>query len=553
MLLESVANLEGNARRLLEIFGVLARYGLADWLGRIRNDWIQARLLSPTGERLRGLPLYARIRLAATELGTTFIKLGQALSTRPDLIPEALATELSRLQADTPGDSAEVVLATIQSELGSEVSHLFATFEEVPLASASVGQVHRAQLRTGEQVVVKVQHADIERRILRDLDLIAGLAELLETHVSEMHAYQPVMIVRQFRRTLLRELDFTAERRNLEAFSRNFAGDDTVHFPVTHPHFCSKRVLTMEYLDGFRGSDRTAMLASGVDLSAFAMHTATMYVKMIFRDGFYHSDPHPGNYLVLPGGVIGVLDCGMVGRLDEATRLDFEAFLVALLDRDTEEMTDLVVRLGSAPANLNRSALRADLNEFCAEYGNQPISSFDLGGALREITNIINRHRVILPSEAALLLRTLVILEGTVRQMSPAFSLMQVIELYQEQATLSRMKPHYWFRKLWRSYRDWNRLIVALPGDLTDLLRRLRNGSLEIRHGHRRLEATVNRLVFALLIAALFLGSTELWSRAAPPVLGGVSVPGILGAFAALLLGVRLLWKSPRSDKWDAP
>jgi ubiquinone biosynthesis protein len=551
MLLEAVANLEGNARRLLEIFGVLARYGLSDWLGRIRSDWIQARLTSSTGERLKGLTLYARIRLAATELGTTFIKLGQALSTRHDLIPEGLATELSRLQADTPSDPAEVILATIRSELGSEVSSLFATFDPVPLASASVGQVHRAQLRSGEQVVVKVQHADIERRILRDLDLMAGLAELLEKHVSEMHAYQPVTMVRQFRRTLLRELDFAAERRNLETFSRNFAGDDSVHFPITYPHFCSRRVLTMEYLDGLRGSDLKAMLASGVDLNAFALRAATMYVKMIFRDGFYHCDPHPGNYLVLPGGVIGVLDCGMVGRLDETTRHDFESFLVALLDRDTEEMSELVVRLGSAPANLNRSALRADLNEFCAEYGNQPISGFDLGGALREFTTIINRHQIILPGEAALLLRTLVVLEGTVRQLSPAFSLMQVIELYQEQATKTRLRPQYWFRKLWRSYRDWNRLLVALPGDLTDLLRRLRNGSLEIHHGHRRLEATINRLVFALLIAALFLGSTELWSRAAPPVLGGVSVPGILGAVTALLLGIRLIWKFPRSDKWD--
>jgi ubiquinone biosynthesis protein len=551
MLLESLANFEGNARRLLEIFGVLARYGLADWLGRIRSEWIQARLLSSTGERLKGLTLNARIRLAATELGTTFIKLGQALSTRPDIIPQSLAIELSRLQADTPPDPAETVLAMMERELGGRPDSLFAEFDKVPLASASVGQVHRARLISGEEVVVKVQHAEIEDRIMRDLDIMAGLAELLEKNVAELRAYQPVMMVRQFRRSLKRELDFSAERRNLEAFARNFAGDATVHFPITYPRFCTKRVLTMEYLDGIRGSDRKALLDSGVDLNEFALRDATMYVRMIFRDGLYHADPHPGNYLIMPGGVVGVLDCGMVGRLDEATRNDFEAFLVALVDRDTEEMTDLVVRLGSMPPDLNRSVLRTDLTEFCAEYGNQPVSDFDLGGALSEITSIINRHHVILPAEAALLLRTMVVLEGTVRQLSPTFSLMQVIELYQHQAMKTRLHPHYWLRKVWRSYRDWNRLVSAFPGDITDLLRRLRNGSLELKHGHRRLEASIHRLVVGLLAAALFVGSSLLWSRATPPLLLGLSLPGVVGVMLSLLLGFGLIWNIRGSDRGD--
>lgn len=551
MLLESLTHLEGNARRLFEIIGVLARYGLAGWLGRIRSDWVQARLLSSTGEHLKGLTLNARIRLAAAELGTTFIKLGQTLSTRPDLIPQALATELSRLQADTPPDPADKVLAMIQAELGGAPETLFAEFDKVPLASASVGQVHCARLITGEKVVVKVQHADIEGRIQRDLDIMAGLAELLEKNVAEMRAYQPVTMVRQFRRSLKRELDFSAERRNLEAFARNFTGDQTVHFPITYPRFCSRRVLTMEYLDGIRGLDHKALLDSGVDLGEFALRDATMYVKMIFRDGFYHADPHPGNYVVMSGGVVGVLDCGMVGRLDETTRNDFEAFLVALLDRDTEEMTELVIRLGSAPPDLNRNILRSDLTEFCAEYGNQPIADFDLGGALSEITSIINRHHVVLPAEAAMLLRTLVVLEGTVRQLSPTFSLMQVIELYQQQALTTRLRPQFWLRKMYRSYRDWYRLMAAFPADITDLLRRLRNGSLELKLGHRRLESSVHRLIVGVLTAAMFVGSALLWSHAAPPAVLGVSIPGVVGTMASLVMGVAVLWNIRGSGKGE--
>jgi ubiquinone biosynthesis protein len=548
MLLEAVARIEGNARRLLEILRILAKYGLADWLGKVRYEWLQSRLVSASGERLGGLTQEARIRLAATELGATFIKLGQACSTRPDLIPAPLAAELSRLQSDAPRDPPDVVRATIRSELGADPGTLFAAFDDEPLASASIGQVHRARLPTGQGVVVKVQHAGIESRILRDLDIMAGLAELLERHVGEARPYQPVSLVRQFRRALLRELDFTCERRNLEAFARNFAHDETVRFPAVHGEFCGRRVLTMEFLEGVRVSDRDAVRASGADLGALALRTATMYVRMIFRDGFYHADPHPGNYFLLPGGVLGVLDCGMVGRLDEATREDFEAALLALIDRDTQELTELVVRLGAAPADLDRNALRADIGEFCAEYGSRPISELDLGGALTELTNVIRRHRIVLPAEAALLLRMLVILEGTLRQLSPEFSLMEVIEQYQEQAIRSRLSPQHWLRKLRRSYRDWDRLLAALPGDAADLLRRLRNGTLEVKHGHRRLEAALGRLAGALLTSALFLGSAELWGREAPPLLGGVSVGGVLGVAASLLLGLRLLYVTRRAD-----
>ncbi len=541
MLLESISKIERSAWRFQEIISVLTKYGLADWLGGLKYEWLQSRLVSVDGVRLSTLTQEARIRLVLTELGTTFVKLGQILSTRPDLLPESLVTELSQLQANTPPDSSEAIRKTIQSEFGQSPEQLFAEFDFTPIASASIGQVHRARLKSGQPVAVKIQHAEIEDRIQRDLHIMAGLAELLEKHVAEFHAYKPSALVRRFRRTLMQEMDFAVERRNIEAFANRFADDETVHFPAVYSEFSSRRVLTMELIDGIPGTDHARLAASGCDLNEFARRAAKMYVKMIFHDGLYHADPHPGNYMVMPKGVVGVLDCGMIGRLDETLREDFEALILCFVDQDARELSNLVVRLGSAPSNLDFDALRAEISEFVSDYGNQPLSEFDLSGALMEMTSLIRRYHIALPTEAALLLRTLVILEGSARQLSPQFSLIRVIQSYYERAGASRFMPQRFLRKVRRSYRDWDRLFVSLPSDLADLLRRFRNGSLEIHHEHRRLETTINHLVVGILVAALFLGSANLLSNHLPPLVLGVSVLGMLGVLTSVFLGIRLL------------
>jgi predicted unusual protein kinase regulating ubiquinone biosynthesis (AarF/ABC1/UbiB family) len=257
------------------------------------------------------------VRLTLTELGTTFIKLGQVLSTRPDVVGVEMASELAHLQTAAPADPPETVRATIEGEFGKALKDLFTQFEETPLASGSIAQVHLARLLSGEQIVVKVQHAGIADKIMPDLDILAGLAELAQKQAPQIRLYQPAAVVRQFRHTLLRELDFTSELRNLEEFAKHFAQDETVHFPRAFPQFSARRVLAMERMDGILGTDSLTLAASGADLEEFARRGAHMYLQMIFRDAFYHADPHPGNLMLLPGGVVGVLDCGMTGRLDE--------------------------------------------------------------------------------------------------------------------------------------------------------------------------------------------------------------------------------------------
>ncbi|HTP04145.1 MAG TPA: AarF/UbiB family protein, partial [Nitrospirota bacterium] len=266
MKLAGLTRLDRNVHRAGDIIGVLIKYGLADWVKGLDVPWIQDRIRSADGQHIPDLKIEERVRLALTELGTTFIKLGQMLSTRPDLVGPDMAGELAHLQTDTPADPPAMVRATMEAEFGKPPNKLFAHFKEEHFASASIAQVHVARLHSGEHVVVKIQHAGIEDKIMRDLDILGGLAELAEKHSSQLRPYQPEAVVRQFRRTLLRELDFTFERRNLEEFAKNFAQDDTVHFPRAYAPFSTRRVLTMEKLDGILGTHPKALANSGVDL-----------------------------------------------------------------------------------------------------------------------------------------------------------------------------------------------------------------------------------------------------------------------------------------------
>ncbi len=549
MHLTSLLRIERNARRLTEILAVLSKYGLADWLGGLNYEWLQGRLVSFEGERLGKLTREARIRLALTELGTTFIKLGQMLSTRPDVVGPELSLELGLLRSNAPPDPPGAIEATIAAEFGKPVAELFREFDLTPLASGSIGQVHSAVVPDGGRVVVKVQHADIIDRIHRDLDIMAGLAELLQKHVAELRPYQPVAMVREFRRVLLFELDFASERRNLEEFHRNFNGDAFVHFPQVYPEWCSRRVLTMEQLEGISGEDAEALQSDGFDLQEFARRGADMYLKMIFRDGFYHADPHPGNLMMLSGGVVGVIDCGMVGRIDEHLREDIENVLLAIMEQDAQEVTDIVTRVGAVPPNLDQDALRGELSAFVAEYSQVSIRELNVTEALTRATDIVRRYHILLPPAVALLLKTLMMLEGTSRQLNPSFSLAELLRPYGSMSLRRRLSPRRLAAKLRRSLRDWDRLINTLPRDLADVLRRVRTGTFEIRHEHHKLEVTVNRLVLGIITAALFVGSSLLWSSSAAPAPWGVSIPGVVGFVGALLLGWRTVRAIGRSDR----
>jgi ubiquinone biosynthesis protein len=333
MKITSIPNVYRNVNRWREILAILSKYGLADWISRFDVNLVKGILKNRDGQALAHLSRETRIRMAIEELGPTFIKFGQILSTRPDQVGMPLAQELQKLQTSVACDAPEVVRETIESELGKPLDALFADFDATPLASASIGQAHRAKLATGDDVVVKVQHAGIRRRMEIDLDILGGLAQLAE-RLPELESYRPQATVAEFRRIVRREFYFAREARNLQQFSRNFARSPHVRIPKFYPQLSTGRVLTMEWLDGARLCDPALRAMPTVDLRQVTRHGAEMYLEMIFHHGFYHGDPHPGNLVVLSGGEIGLLDFGMVARLDEQLREEIEDLLVAIVAQD---------------------------------------------------------------------------------------------------------------------------------------------------------------------------------------------------------------------------
>jgi ubiquinone biosynthesis protein len=541
MILRSITRLEKNAHRLNEILAVIGRYGLADWFGNLPYDWIQKHLVAFDGQRLGGLTRETRVRLALIELGTTFIKLGQMLSTREHLVGPALAAELRQLQDRIPADPPEVVRETVAAELGRPPEEVFQEFEAAAFGSASIAQVHRARLPDGRRVIVKVQHAGIEGKVNRDLDLIMGLAELLEKHVPQLGGYQPLATTRELRRVLLRELDFASERRNLETFTKNFAEAKTVHFPTVYPDLCGRRVLTMELLEGIMVTHYDELHASGIDLNEVALRAADMYLEMIFRDGFYHADPHPGNFILLKGGVVGLVDFGMVGRIDEQLRDHVNALLRAVSRGDSELVTEWALSLGRRLTAADRAGLQSEVSDLATELVGQSIGDMDISGAIERMTDIMRRYGLLMPPSVSLLLKTVVMLEGTARQLNPSFLLSELLERHHASAAQSVADPQRWLRKLERSHRQWERLAKVLPESLADVLSGLGGGTFELKHSDLRLEKAVDRLINGILSAALFLGAALLLSRASQDTVGyGANLIGVVFLVVAVALAIRL-------------
>ena len=540
----------GDLARAAEVAGVLVKYGLAGWLTRIHWQPFHDALKSHGGEVLPDQPFEARVRLALTDLGTTFIKLGQMLSTRPDMVGQAMAKELSKLQSHTPPDPPELAVRTIEAELGRPISECFASFNAVAYASASIGQVHEAKLKSGRRVVVKVQHPGIEGVIRRDLDILRFLAEIAEAN-DTLKRFQPVVLIREFGHVTLNELDFRRELRNLQIFRRNFAGDETVVFPRPYPALTSGRVLTMDLLQGCRVTEDKQLDKLGIARQELAQRGATAFLQMIFRDGFYQADPHPGNFIVLRGGKIGLIDAGMVGRVDEQCRTQIEDILMAAGDQDLDRLTENVLHITGRPQHCDRQALSADLNELFQDYATQPVEELDVGGLLGQATDILHRHKLILPGKMSTLIKCLILLEGTGRLLSPTFSLASLLAPWKSQMTLRRLSPKARIKKLSRMFVEWERLAVAIPRVVLNTMDRFEAGQLAIRLEHRNLKSAVNRLIGGMFISALLLSSALLISRNIPPLAWSVSIPGALGYIVALFFGAHLLWMYRRKANTD--
>ncbi|MBM3966255.1 MAG: AarF/ABC1/UbiB kinase family protein [Planctomycetes bacterium] len=549
-----------NIKRWREIIQVLRRYGLADWLSTLRVDFVRDWIKDDQGVPLASYSREARVRMALTELGPTFIKLGQVLSLRPDLVGSDLAAELQLLQAKVPADSFDSVKRVVESELKKPIAEAFDWFDENAMASASIGQAHEARLPDGTRVVVKVQHENIRGKINEDLEVLAGLATLAE-RIPELAAWQPRSIVDQLSRSLKRELSFSQEQANLMMMRESFKDFPGILIPKAYASHSSARVLAMDQLQGRSINDvHNHELFPDLDLDALAHRVAAIYVDMIFVHGLYHADPHPGNILIQQDGTIGLLDFGMVGRIDDGLRGNIEEMLWALALKDSGLLTSLIKRVGRTPPTIDESLLSNDVTDMIATYGSQPLENIDLASALNDLTDILHRHRIILPSQLGLLIKTLVTLQGTISKTSPKFSLLEAIEPMFKKLWRSRYSPSRQIRRMRRLYFEMEGLVEKLPSQISSLMELVQSGKLDVHLTHRGLSPSINRLVLGLLTSSLLLGSSILMASKVPPLLfvnGGplglqdLSLIGLLGFLFSLMVAFRILLAINKSGHLD--
>ncbi|MGQ9861075.1 MAG: ABC1 kinase family protein [Thiobacillaceae bacterium] len=545
--------------RLHEIASVLIHYGWGDVVRVLGISHLlerAGRLLNrQTTSEVTALDLPVRIRMALTELGPTFVKLGQVLATRVDVFPPDWIAEFEQLHSRVPPVPFEEIRPQLEKALGRPLEEIFDSFETTAFAAASIAQVHRATLKDGSRVVVKVRRPDIVPKIEADLRILGHLARLLESEMPEVRRYHPTQIVQQLRRSLRRELDMVKEARNIDRFAQNFADDPTVHIPRVYWEYCSEMVNVQEELVGVPGTDLEAVQAAGLDLGVLASRGGDAVLKMILVDGYFHADPHPGNVIYLPGNVIGMIDFGMVGRLTDRRREQIIDFLNAMVHKDEEGMLNVLLAW-SGESEVDEERLAYDISEMVFSYDNLPLKDVQIGPLLADVTMLMRDNDLTMPSDLTLLFKALITLEGLGRQLTPDFHMVDHLEPFIRQVYASRYTPAAMAKRARHGLHEMLEVVLGLPRDLAHLFRLARRGSLRIDldlkrldHFGHQLNKASNRLTMGVLTASLVVGSSIIMTVEGGPTLFGLPLFGLLGFLIAFFNSLWILFSIWRSDR----
>jgi ubiquinone biosynthesis protein len=533
-------------KRYRRIVSVLARHGFGSALEFLQIDRhlsLPRRLLKQ--EPASRLSPSEHLRLALEELGPTFVKLGQILSTRPDLIPPNFIVELAKLRDTVPPAPWEDVQDLLAEEWGQGHDQAFANIEPCPIAAASLAQVHAATLKNGDKVVVKIQRPNILSTIETDLEILNDLAALAQrTQLGQVYDF--VGIADDFAFTLHNELDYRREGRNADRFRDNFAKESYLYLPRVYWEFSTLRVLVMEHIRGIQIGDTDALDTAGYDRHKIALHSARIMVKEVLEDGFFHADPHPGNFLVMPGEVIGAMDFGMVGHLREQDRLNLIRLYLAAVSLDADSIVEQLIRMDTAPAEVNRAGLSREINRLLTKYQGLPLQDIRANEIVEEIMPIAFHYHLSLPSDLWLLLKTLAMMEGVGLELDPDFDVFAVAEPFMRRLAWQLMLPRRkWGQNILRQGADWGELLSALPRTGSRLLERAERGDLfqvGLKDADRImnvLDRLTTRLALSVLAAALIIGLAMLIpSTTAGSMVQWMVVIGFLGAAG---LGVWLL------------
>ena len=548
--------------RLQDIASVLIRWGFGDVVKRMGMAGVlekAGRLLhwqAVEEGRLR-MDVPTRLRCTLQDLGPTFVKLGQVLATRVDLLPPAWIDELGKLQNAVPALPWDEVLPQLREDLGAEPEAVFARVEHEPLAAASLAQAHRAWLADGSAVVLKIRRPRIRDTVEADLRLLKHLAVIVEKNLPELRRYHPQRIVQQFSASLRRELDFAAECRNAERIAHNFAGRDDIVIPRVYWQWTCERLNVQECLEGVPGRDLAAVDAMGLDRVQLARTGAGLVLKMVLEDGFFHADPHPGNIFYMPDGAIGVIDFGMVGRVTEQRRFQIVRLLHGLVVHDSAAVAEVLADWTEENNDIDEVRLQESADVFVDQYRGVPLKDLRMGAMLGDVTAMLREHGLSLPADLALMIKAFLTLEGMGRQLDPDFDMASEARPYLERAMLERFAPDVLVRRGRRTLSGLVDLLRDMPRDVHRLLQSARRGKLQmhievdtLRAFGEQVDRAANRLTMGIITASLVIGSSIVMNS----VGGGVSnrwlmALGVLGFVGAALCGVWILFSIWRSGR----
>ncbi len=546
--------------RYRQIFQVFFKHGFADVLKMVHLQKLleisQAQLFVDHKEMLNKRPA-ERFRMALEELGPTFVKLGQILSSRRDLVNEEFYNELRKLQnsvAPFPGADAKRI---VEEELGKPLDQVFKEFDETPIASASMAQVHRAVLRGGDIVAVKVQRPDISKNIEVDLAILADVARFLDRHVEELAALNPVGVVREFARTLMQELDFSHEAQNMDRFAKQFHGNRGIHVPHLYHEITTQRVLAMEFMSGYQVDNPEELRAHRIDPVKYSEKMSKLVFQQIFQFGFFHGDPHPGNVTVLPGGVMGLYDYGMMGSLTADFREDIAGMIMGLVDKDERQVTRSVLGMSEQGFVEDQRKLGADVEAFAQQHLDKPLKDLKLGFVLNRLLDLLMTHKLRMKAEFYLGIKALTQVEAIGQALNPDLNFAHFGEPYATEVIKGKYDPMRMLKGLYKAMADGFDFLKDFPEDFRDVYNRVKSGNYTIPVEHRinpdgfeplrkTMNHIANRLVDAILAASVLICSGLLVLSKVPPVWNGIPVLGILGLVLGLMMGLRLfisIWK----------
>lgn len=542
---------KGSLQRYRKVIRVLIQYGFEDIVAhppfnRLIPDsqrWSPKRDGKPITQYTR----YERIRMVCEELGTTFIKFAQIASNRPDLFPEELVQEFIKLQDRVPAAPAEAIRSLIRSELGKDPEALFRSFDFEPIASASIAQVHRAVLPGDQEVVLKILRPGTVETVEADIQILKSIAAIVEQYFPSLRHFKAREYVQVFEKTIRKEMKFQIESGNVKRFSSAFAADPVVVCPVVFPEFSTPRILCMEYIDGYKINDFDGLARCGWNRKELAKKGIDLYFEQIFTHGFFHADPHPGNIFVLPGRKICFLDYGMMGIVTEADKDLFTEIILVLSRQDKQGLKKLLLRFSALNDPAQLAGLDYEIEAFFQEYSQLSIHEIDMEEVFSLIGRMFFEYKIQAPANLMLLGRALAIVEGVGLQLDPEYYILENIKPFGLKLLKERLSIRNIAKGLSAKALEWSRLATQLPGDLYEIVQKIKNDRLTIEFEHKglhpvnqRLHSTAVRLSYSMIISALIVGASLVIHARIPPFVMGIPLLGFSGLIIAFLLGIRL-------------